>query len=55
MMDQSRLNAKRKIANLHDLMVDLDIYDLNRLRNTFAHRNDTRILVVESEPHLITL
>ncbi len=36
-------------------MIDLNGYNLSRLSTTFDQRNGMRILIVESEPDLITL
>jgi len=37
------------------LMMDLNEYDLNQLRTSFGQKNAMRILIVESEPDLMTL
>jgi len=54
-LEQSKFDSKSKISNLHDLMIDLNEYDLNQLRTSFGQKNGMRILIVESEPDLMTL
>ena len=54
-LEQSKFDSKSKISNLHDLMMDLNEYDLNQLRTSFGQKNAMRILIVESEPDLMTL
>ena len=54
-LEQSKFDSKSKISNLHDLMIDLNEYDLNQLPTSFGQKNGMRILIVESEPDLMTL
>ena len=54
-LEQSKFDSKSKISNLHDLMIDLNEYDLNQLHTSFGQKNGMRILIVESEPDLMTL
>ena len=55
LMLQTEEDTKSKIANLHDLMLDLNNYDLDHLGTRIGQENDMRILVVESDPDLMTL
>ena len=52
---QSKQDKKHKIANLHDLMLDLNNYDLDNLDTRIGQENDLRVLVVESDPDLMIL
>ena len=52
LMLQREQNTKSKIANLHDLMLDLNNYDIDHLGTRIGQENDMRILVVESDPDL---
>jgi CheY-like chemotaxis protein len=52
---QREQDTKSKIANLHDLMLDLNNYDLDHLSTRIGQENDMRILVVESDPDLMIL
>jgi DNA-binding response OmpR family regulator len=52
---QREQDTKSKIANLHDMMLDLNNYDLDHLRTRSGRENDIRILVVESDPDLMIL
>jgi DNA-binding response OmpR family regulator len=54
-MLQREQDTKSKIANLHDLMLDLNNYDVDSLDTRIGQENDLRVLVVESEPDLMTL
>jgi len=55
LMLQSEQDTKSKIANLHDIMLDLNNYDLDHLGTRSGRENDIRILVVESDPDLMIL
>ena len=55
LMLQSKQDTKSKIANLHDLMLDLNKYDLHNLGIRIGQENYMRILIVESDPDLMTL
>jgi CheY-like chemotaxis protein len=55
LMLQSKQDTKSKIADLHDLMFDLNKYDITHLSTSIEQENDTRILIVESDPDLLTL
>jgi CheY-like chemotaxis protein len=52
---QREQDTKSKIANLHDLMLDLNNYDLDNLDTRIGQENDLRVLVVESDPDLMIL
>lgn len=52
---QSKQDTKSRIAKLHDLMLDLSKYDITRLSSSIQQENNMRILIVESEPDLLTL
>ncbi len=52
---QREEDTKSKIANLHNLMLDLNNYDLDHLGTRIGQENDMRILVVESDPDLMIL
>ena len=52
---QREQDTKSKIANLHDLMLDLNNYDLDNLGTRIGQENDLRVLVVESDPDLMNL
>ena len=52
---QREEDTKSKIANLHNLMLDLNNYDLDHLGTGIGQENDMRILVVESDPDLMIL
>lgn len=52
---QREQDTKSKIANLHDLKLDLNNYDLDHLGTRIGQENDMRILVVESDPDLMIL
>jgi CheY-like chemotaxis protein len=52
---QREQDTKSKIANLHDMMLDLNNYDLDHLCTRSGRENDIRILVVESDPDLMIL
>jgi CheY-like chemotaxis protein len=54
-LEQSKFDSKSKISNLHDLMIDLNEYDLNQLHTSFGQKNGMGILIVESEPDLMIL
>lgn len=54
-LGQSKFDSKSKISKLHDLMINLNKYDLTQLRTSFGQKNAMRILIVESEPDLMTL
>jgi CheY-like chemotaxis protein len=55
LMLQREQETKSKIANLHDMMLDLNNYDLDHLGTRIGQENDIRILVVESDPDLMIL
>ncbi len=55
LMLQREQDTKSKIANLHDLMLDLNNYDLDNLGTRTGQENDLRVLVVESDPDLMIL
>ena len=55
LMLQREQDTKSKIANLHDLMLDLNNYDLDNLDTRIGQENDLRVLVVESDPDLMIL
>jgi CheY-like chemotaxis protein len=55
LMLQSEQDTKSKIANLHDIMLDPNNYDLDHLGTGSGPENDIRILVVESDPDLMIL
>lgn len=55
LMLQTEDHTKSKIANLHNLMLDLNNYDLDHLGTRIGQENDMRILVVESDPDLMIL
>ncbi len=55
LMLQTEQDTKSKIANLHDLMLDLNKYDIGHLSTSVEQENDMRILIVESHPDLLTL
>jgi CheY-like chemotaxis protein len=55
LMLQKEQNTKSKIANLHDIILDLNNYDLDHLGTRSGRENDIRILVVESDPDLMIL
>ncbi len=55
LMLQREQDTKSKIANLHDMMLDLNNYDLDHLGTRIGQENDIRILVVESDPDLMIL
>jgi CheY-like chemotaxis protein len=55
LMLQREQDTKTKITNLHDLMLDLNNYDLDHLVTRIGQENDMRILVVESDPDLMIL
>ncbi len=55
LMLQREQDTKSKIANLHDLMLDLNNYDLDNLGTRIGQENDLRVLVVESDPDLMIL
>jgi CheY-like chemotaxis protein len=52
---QREQDTKSNIANSHDLMLDLNNYDLDHLGTRIGQQNDMRILVVESDPDLMIL
>jgi CheY-like chemotaxis protein len=52
---QREEDTKSKIANLHNLMLDLNNYDLDHLGTGIGQEKDMRILVVESDPDLMIL
>ena len=55
----SNQQTKTNIANLHDLIIDLNTYEIHHsgtpIGQEYDIRNDTRILIVESDPDLKTL
>ena len=55
LMLQTEEDTKSKIANLHDVMLDLNNYDLDHMGTRIGQENDMRILVVESDPDLMIL
>jgi CheY-like chemotaxis protein len=55
LMLQKEQNTKSKIANLHDIILDLNNYDLDHLGTRSGRENDIRILVVDSDPDLMIL
>jgi CheY-like chemotaxis protein len=55
LMLQREQDTKSKIANLHDIMLDLNNYDLDHLSTRSGRENDIRILIVESDPDLMIL
>jgi len=55
LMLQREQDTKSKIANLHDLMMDLNNYDLHNLGIPIGQENYMRILIVESDPDLMIL
>ena len=55
LMLQREQDTKSKIANLHDLMLDLNNYDLDSLDTRIGQEDDLRVLVVESDPDLMIL
>lgn len=48
------LDSKLKIAGSHDMLVDLDKYDLHELMGPYE-KDQLNILIVESDPDLMTL
>jgi CheY-like chemotaxis protein len=52
---KSKLDSKSKISDSHDLMIDLNEYDLHHLVTSSGQDNGTQILVVESDPDLMML
>ena len=48
------LDSKSKIMGSHDMLVDLDKYDLSELVSPYE-KNQLNILVVETDPDLMTL
>jgi CheY-like chemotaxis protein len=52
---RSKQDTISKIVNFHDLMLNLNNYDLDHLSKRIGQENDMRILVVESDPDLMIL
>ena len=48
-------DSKFRILDSHDMLVDLDKYDVNDLADKPADRDDMSILILESDPDLMTL
>ena len=51
----TKLDSRSKISNSHDLMVDLNKYDLHHLVTSSAQEIRPRILIAESDPDLMML
>ena len=52
---KSKLDSKSKISDSHDLIVDLNKYDLHHLVTSSGQENRTQILIVESDPDLMMM
>ena len=52
---KSKLGSKSKISDSHDLIIDLNKYDIQHLVTSSGQDNGTQILIVESDPDLMTL
>jgi CheY-like chemotaxis protein len=52
---RSKPDSKFRITGSHDMLVDLDKYDLNELVVPHAKEDHLDILIVESDPDLMTL
>lgn len=52
---KSKLGSKSKISDSHDLIIDLNKYDVHHLVTSSGQDNGTQILIVESDPDLMTL
>ena len=51
----NKLDSKSAIMNSHDTLVDLNNYDLHSLSGMHVKENSMNILIVESDPDLMTL
>ncbi|MDP9489987.1 MAG: response regulator [Thermoproteota archaeon] len=51
----NKLDSKYRIMDSHDMLVDLNNYDLHCLIDTHAKEHGMNILIVESDPDLMTL
>jgi CheY-like chemotaxis protein len=51
----NKLDSKYRIMDSHDMLVDLNNYDLHSLIDTHAKEHGLNILIVESDPDLMTL
>jgi CheY-like chemotaxis protein len=51
----SKLDSKNRIIDSHDMLIDLNNYDLHSLIDTHAKEHGISILIVESDPDLMTL
>ncbi|HEX5673359.1 MAG TPA: response regulator [Nitrososphaeraceae archaeon] len=51
----NKLDSKSRIMNSHDMLVDLNNYDLHSLLDVHIAEHDMNILIVESDPDLMTL
>lgn len=52
---ESKLDSKSKISDSHDLIVELNKYDLHHLVTSSGQENRTQILIVESDPDLMMM
>ena len=52
---KSKLGSKSKISDSHDLIIDLNKYDLHHLVTSSGQDNGTQILIVESDPDLMMM
>lgn len=52
---KNKLGSKSKISDSHDLILDLNKYDLHHLITSSGQDNGTQILIVESDPDLMML
>jgi hypothetical protein len=51
----NKLDSKSRIMGSHDMLVDLNNYDLHSLEDTCVKEHGMNILIVESDPDLMTL
>ena len=51
----NKLDSKSRILDSHDMLVDLNNYDLHSLVDTHVNEYGMNILIVESDPDLMTL
>jgi CheY-like chemotaxis protein len=51
----NKLDSKSRILGSHDMLVDLNNYDLHSLEDTCVKEHGMNILIVESDPDLMTL
>jgi CheY-like chemotaxis protein len=52
---ETKQNARLKIANVHDIMITLNPYDIDNTASSLVGEHVIRILIAESDPDLVVL